>query len=128
MTNLNNFGICPCCKSKFDVKAAAPAFGNSFPGNTIKFIYGLCPNCFKTYSKSSVKTQSKIRTHTRDNFFSNPNENYSIVDSLSLKVRGNFLHAWHFGCGLPPIVVEAINKNLITEIAILPGMAEVHHE
>ena len=65
----------------------------------------------------------------RTNFFNNPSKDWSLIDSLSFRVRNeNFFNAWYFGSGLPSIVVEAINKGLIDNISILPGMVEVSHE
>lgn len=129
MNNLYSFGICPCCLSKFDVKTAIPSFCNSFPGKNIKFVYGLCLSCFDYYSESPIKNQSKIRIDTRENFFSNPSDEYSIVDSLSFEIHNwNFFNAWLLGCGLPEYIQDGINDGSIDGIVIFPSMAEVHHE
>ena len=86
-------------------------------------------NCFNYYSKCSIKSQAKLRVQARNNFFNNPSKDWSLIDSLSFRVRNeNFFNAWYFGSGLPSIVVEAINKGLIDTISILPSMLEVSHE
>ena len=129
MNNSESFGTCPLCLASFNIKDAMPSFANKFPGNQIMFIYGLCPNCFNDYSKCSKQSQAKLRVQARTNFFNNPSKDWSLIDSLSFRVRNeNFFNAWYFGSGLPSIVVEAINKGLIDNISILPSMVEVSHE
>ena len=129
MTNLNNFGICPCCLSKFDIKTATPLFNQAFSKTRVSILHGLCPKCTNRFFSSSYKNQIRMGKKCTERVLKNMKEDWAIVDSFSYMVRKhNFFNAWWLGHGLPSYIFEGVYDGSIDEIVIFPNMAEVHHE
>jgi hypothetical protein len=129
MANLNHFGVCPCCLTKFDIKTATPIFNQPLPKTRISFLYGLCQSCTPLFLKSSYQNKMRMGKKSTEQILKNMREDWAVVDSFSLQVRnGNFYDAWWFGHGLPSYIFEGVYDGSIDGIVIFPSIAEVHHE
>ena len=129
MTNLNNFGMCSCCLSKFDIKTATPLFNQAVPKTRVSMLHGLCPKCANRFFSSSYKNQIRMGKKWTERVLKNMKEDWAVVDSFSLKVRnGNFFDAWELGHGLPSYIFEGVYDGSIDGVVIFPSITEVHHE